>query len=131
MNTAEIIDVVTFRDDVDITYPDSIAYTIKVNYKTTLFGEHQWRGHVIDREFKCVCDYTLNQDILWEALFENEIENGVLSFIELSRLYVKKIEFNKLTPETFKEIIDKNAAYFARLKTKYDEIKILKELRAI
>lgn len=128
MNFSQIItDDFVFMNSY-IVYPESTFYKTKILYDIPLFGEHQWRPWLIDLELHNLCDFSLNQNIVWDSIIEKELENGVLRFDELSRLFVKKIAFSKLTPEKLHEIVKKNIACLTNVKNRYEELKLIKEI---
>ena len=128
MNFSQIItDDFVFMNSY-IVYPENTMYKTKILYDVPLFGEHEWRPWLIDLELHNLCDFSLNQNIVWNTIIEDELENGTLRFDNLSKLFVKKIAFSKLTTEKLHEIVKKNVAYLTDIRNRYEEIKLIKEI---
>ena len=131
MTQRQILDSDAVRNKIIVDVPTNAEHTLRTHYDVQLFGYHKWRARFINVHHNCICDFTLNQDIVWEAIIEKELETHTLRFDMMNNIFVKKIKFEKLTPELLQDIVDKNFNFFVKLKEKYDEMKILKELNAL
>lgn len=135
----EIINDPYVIDKAHIVHPASAYSNIVINEKTTYlykvdpFGEHQhaffW---LLNSTHEFICDFTETPDEVWDAVFSRYIQTGTIAFksvndiIGLNKLCIKHYNISDLTQEQLHDIIDRNIAYFNKLKLKREQMSLIK-----
>lgn len=134
----EIINDPYFIDKAHIVHPARAYSNMVINektkylYKVDPFGEHQHSFWLLNATYEFICDFTETPDEVWEALFDRFIQTGAIAFksvgniIGLDMLCVKHYKVSDLTQEQLYDIIDRNIAYFNKLKLKSEQMSLIK-----
>ena len=137
----EIINDPYVIDKAHIVHPASAYSNMVINektkylYKVDPFSEdHSGSGFwMLNATHEFICDYTETPDKVWEALFSRYNQTGAIAFksvsniiIGLDMLCVKHYKVSDLTQEQLYDIIDRNIAYFNKLKLKSKQMSLIK-----
>src|SRR5574344_138823 len=134
----EIINDPYFIDKANIVHPASAYSNMVINektkylYKVDPFGEHERSFWLLNSTYEFICDFTETPDEVWEALISRYVQTGTIAFksvgniIGLDMLCVKHYKVSDLTQEQLHDIIDRNIAYFNKLKLKREQMSLIK-----
>ena len=134
----EIINDPYVIDKAHIVHPASAYSNMVINektkylYKVDPFIEDQPGFWMLNVTYEFICDFTETPDEVWEALFSRYIQTGTIAFtsvgniIGLDMLCVKHYKVSDLTQEQLHDIIDRNIAYFNKLKLKREQMSLIK-----
>jgi len=128
MTLEEIINDDVVKNNIDVRQSHNPSFLPLLDYTPKLFGEHEVQLSFISGGATCVCDYTVNQDIIWETAFEKTIKTNALSWQTYNSIFSKKIKIENLTKEKLHEIIFKNTVYLSKMAILYENLKIINEL---
>lgn len=108
---------------------ESPRYPTIYEYAPELYGEHKKRLSFL----MCnnVFDYTKNQDIVWEASFEEEMKTGRLTWRNFEKLFRRCWKIENLTINNLHEIVLNNTVYLSNLVKMYENLKIINELNVM
>ncbi len=134
----EIINDPYVIDKAHIVHPASAYSNMVINektkylYKVDPFIEDHPGFWMLNVTYEFICDFTETPDEVWEALFSRYIQTGTIAFksvgniIGLDMLCVKHYKVSDLTQEQLHDIIDRNIAYFNKLKLKREQMSLIK-----
>lgn len=134
----EIINDPYVIDNTRIVHPASAYSNIVINektkylYKVDPFGKDIIAFWLLNSTHEFIYDFTETTDDVWEALFSRYIQTGAIAFtsvfniIGLDKLCVKHYKVSDLTQEQLHDIIDRNIAYFNKLKLKREQMSLIK-----
>lgn len=134
----EIINDPYFIDNANVVHPASAYSNMVINektkylYKVDPFGEDHRSFWLLNATYEYICDFTETPDDVWEALFNRYIQTGTIAFISignvvgLDKLCIKHYNIADLTQDQLHDIIDKNIAYFNKLKLKREQMSLIK-----
>lgn len=132
----EIINDPYVIDKAHIVHPASAYSNIVINEKTKyLYKVDPFGGGafwLLNYTHEFICDFTETPDEVWEAIFSRYIQTGTIAFksvgnvIGLDKLCIKHYNIADLTQEQLHDIIDRNIAYFNKLKLKREQMSLIK-----
>lgn len=134
----EIINDPYVIDKARIVHPASAYSNMVINektkylYKVDPFSEDHHGFWMLNATYEFICDFTETPDEVWEALFSRYIQTGTIAFISvgniigLDMICVKHYKVSDLTQEQLYDIIDRNIAYFNKLKLKSEQMSLIK-----
>ena len=132
----EIINDPYVIDKAHIVHPASAYSNMVINektkylYKVDPFGEDHHAFWMLNATYEFICDFTETPDEVWEELFSRYIQTGTIAFISvrlgLNKLCIKHYNISDLTQEQLHDIIDRNIAYFNKLKLKREQMSLIK-----
>ena len=132
----EIINDPYVIDKAHIVHPASAYSNMVINektkylYKVDPFDEDHPGFWMLNATYEFICDYTETPDEVWEALFSRYIQTGTIAFksvrLGLNKLCIKHYNISDLTQEQLHDIIDRNIAYFNKLKLKREQMSLIK-----
>jgi len=134
----EIINDPYVIDKAHIVHPASAYSNMVINektkylYKVDPFGEDHHAFWMLNATYEFICDFTETPDEVWEELFSRYIQTGTIAFISVGNIIGLDMICNKhykvsdLTQEQLHDIIDRNIAYFNKLKLKREQMSLIK-----
>lgn len=134
----EIINDPYVIDKAHIVHPASAYSNMVINektkylYKVDPFDEDHPGFWLLNSTYEFICDFTETPDEVWEELFSRYIQTGTIAFksvgniIGLDMICNKHYKVSDLTQEQLHDIIDRNIAYFNKLKLKREQMSLIK-----
>ena len=134
----EIINDPYVIDKAHIVHPASAYSNMVINektkylYKVDPFSEDHPGFWMLNCTHEFICDFTETPNEVWEALFSRYIQTGTIAFISVGNIIGLDMICNKhykvsdLTQEQLHDIIDRNIAYFNKLKLKREQLSLIK-----
>jgi hypothetical protein len=134
----EIINDPYFIDNANIVHPASAYSNMVINektkylYKVDPFGEDHHAFWLLNATYEYICDFTETPDDVWEELFNRYIQTGTIVFksvgniVGLDKICIKHYNISDLTQNQLHDIIDRNIAYFNKLKLKREQMSLIK-----
>lgn len=134
----EIINDPYVIDKAHIVHPASAYSNMVINektkylYKVDPFSEDYPGFWMLNYTHEFICDFTETPDKVWEELFSRYSQTGTIAvksvgnIIGLDKLCNKHYKVSDLTQEQLHDIIDRNIAYFNKLKLKREQMSLIK-----